>query len=86
MKVLIVRFSSIGDIVLTTPVIRGVKKQLNAEVHVLTKKAFAPVLVANPYIDRLWLMNEKIEELLTPFGRKSSITSSISTTTCARPS
>jgi len=63
MKVLIVRFSSIGDIVLTTPVIRGVKKQLDAEVHVLTKKAFAPVLVANPYIDRLWLMNEKIEEL-----------------------
>jgi ADP-heptose:LPS heptosyltransferase len=33
MKVLVVRFSSIGDIVLTTPVIRGLKKQLGAEVH-----------------------------------------------------
>ena len=28
MKVLVVRFSSIGDIVLTTPVVRGLKKQL----------------------------------------------------------
>lgn len=64
MKVLIVRFSSIGDIVLTTPVIRGLKQQLKAEVHVLTKKAFAPVLQANPYIDRLWLMHENMEELV----------------------
>ena len=39
MKILIVRFSSIGDIVLTTPVIRCVKQQLpNVEVHLLTKK------------------------------------------------
>ena len=34
MKVLIIRLSSIGDIVLTTPVIRCVKQQLiDAEVH-----------------------------------------------------
>lgn len=64
MKVLIVRFSSIGDIVLTTPVIRGLKKQVKAEVHFLTKKSFRPVLEANSYIDRLWLMDQNIEELI----------------------
>ncbi|HTR31282.1 MAG TPA: glycosyltransferase family 9 protein [Puia sp.] len=54
MKFLIIRFSSIGDIVLTTPVVRCLKKQLvTAEVHYLTKAAFKPVLEANPYIDKI---------------------------------
>jgi len=39
-KILVIRFSSIGDIVLTTPVIRCLKKQLNVEVHYLTKTSF----------------------------------------------
>ncbi len=39
MKFLIIRFSSIGDIVLTTPVVRCLKQQVaGAEVHYLTKK------------------------------------------------
>ena len=49
MKILIIRFSSIGDIVLTTPVIRCLKNQLSAaEVHYLTKPAFRPVLGMGP--------------------------------------
>lgn len=57
MKFLIIRFSSIGDIVLTTPVIRCLKKQIvTAQVHYLTKSAFRPVLDANPYIDRIHCM------------------------------
>jgi len=62
-KILVVRFSSIGDIVLTTPVIRALKKQLGAEVHYLTKKAFTPVLVHNPYIDKLWTIEKGIDEV-----------------------
>jgi ADP-heptose:LPS heptosyltransferase len=51
---LIIRFSSIGDIVLTTPLIRCLKKQVEgAAVHFLTKPAFAPVLRANPWIDHI---------------------------------
>ncbi|MEO1624563.1 MAG: glycosyl transferase, partial [Bacteroidota bacterium] len=46
MKILIVRFSSIGDIVLTTPVARCLKTQLGAEVHFLTKEGYADLLVA----------------------------------------
>lgn len=63
-KILLLRFSSIGDIVLTTPVVRALKQQLGAEVHFLTKKAYAPVLRHNPYIDRLWLMERDVAELI----------------------
>ena len=53
MKILIIRFSSIGDIVLTTPLIRCVKQQVkDAEVHFLLKKSFDAVLENNPFIDR----------------------------------
>ena len=55
MKILLIRFSSIGDIVLTTPVVRCLKKQLNAEVHYLTKKAYYSMLSQNPYIDKVHL-------------------------------
>jgi ADP-heptose:LPS heptosyltransferase len=57
MKFLVIRFSSIGDIVLTTPVVRCLKKQLvTAEVHYLTKASFRPILEANPYIDKIYCL------------------------------
>ncbi|MEM9930837.1 MAG: glycosyltransferase family 9 protein [Bacteroidota bacterium] len=62
-KVLIIRFSSIGDIVLTTPVIRCLKQQTAYEVHFLTKQSFAGVLRDNPYIDRLWTITKDVKEL-----------------------
>jgi heptosyltransferase-2 len=53
-KFLVVRFSSIGDIVLTSPVVRHLKQQVeDAEIHYLTKSSYAPLLEANPYIDRI---------------------------------
>lgn len=51
MKILVIRLSSIGDIVMMTPVVRCLKKQLHAEVHFLTKAVFAPLVESNPYID-----------------------------------
>ncbi len=62
-KILIVRFSSIGDIVLTTPVIRCVKQQTGAEVHFLTKASFAATLKHNPYVDRLWTIRKDIGDI-----------------------
>lgn len=65
MKILIVRFSSIGDVVLTTPVVRCLKQQLNGvTIHYITKKAFLPVLVNNPYIDRLITIEKSVAEVL----------------------
>lgn len=63
-RILIIRFSSIGDIVLTTPVIRAAKEQIKgAEVHFLTKKQFAPLLEANPNIDQLHTIERHIDEV-----------------------
>jgi ADP-heptose:LPS heptosyltransferase len=64
-KILIIRFSSIGDIVLTTPVIRCLKKQLpETEIHFLTRKSFAAVLKANPYIDKLHLLDKDLPGMI----------------------
>jgi len=63
-KILIIRFSSIGDIVLTTPVIRCLQQQLGAEVHFLTKASFAGVLKANPYLHKIWTIDKKVSEVL----------------------
>lgn len=66
-KILIIRFSSIGDIVLTTPVIRCVKKQFpDAEVHYVTKEVFKNILIHNPYIDKVHTFKEDISELYEP--------------------
>ncbi|MDC3105199.1 glycosyl transferase, partial [bacterium] len=51
LKILVVRFSSIGDIVLTTPVVRILKTHKNAEVHFLTKREYSSLMENNPYID-----------------------------------
>lgn len=64
-KVLIIRFSSIGDIVLTTPVIRAVKEQLKgAELHFLTKTSFKPVIEGNPHIDKIYAIEKRIGEVM----------------------
>lgn len=64
-KVLIIRFSSIGDIVLTSPVVRCLKTQSpGTEIHYLTKKQYQPVLSSNPYIDRTWLFDDDFEGLI----------------------
>lgn len=64
-KFLIIRFSSIGDIVLTSPVIRCLKKQLpDAEVHFLTKAAFATIVENNPYIDKVHVLTSSWETMM----------------------
>lgn len=65
MKVLIIRFSSIGDIVLTTPVVRTVKTQVdNAEVHFATKIQFKSIFDANPYIDKMHYLEDSLPALV----------------------
>ncbi len=65
LKFLIIRFSSIGDIVLTTPVIRCLKKQVpDAAVHFLTKNSFRSVVEHNPYIDKLHVLAHSWELMM----------------------
>jgi ADP-heptose:LPS heptosyltransferase len=64
-KFLILRFSSIGDIVLTTPVIRCLKEQYpDAEVHYATKKSYKSLLENNPYIDKVFVLENGLNELV----------------------
>jgi ADP-heptose:LPS heptosyltransferase len=70
-KILIVRFSSIGDIVLTSPVLRCLKKQLpNCEVHYATKKRFESLLINNPYIDKLHLLDGNLTAFANDLKRE----------------
>jgi ADP-heptose:LPS heptosyltransferase len=65
MKILIIRFSSIGDIVLTTPLLRCIKQQLpTATLHYITKEAFSEALGNNPYIDRIYTFSKSPSECL----------------------
>jgi len=63
LKFLIIRFSSIGDIVLTTPVIRCLRKKYSqATIHYLTKKKFATILQSNPYLDKVLLLEDNFNK------------------------
>lgn len=62
-KILIIRFSSIGDIVLTSPIIRCLKKQLpNAQIHYLTKENYKNILSSNPYITKIHTLKHSIAD------------------------
>jgi ADP-heptose:LPS heptosyltransferase len=64
-KFLILRFSSIGDIVLTTPVIRCLKQQVvGAEIHFATKKSYKTLVENNPYINKYFLLEKADNELI----------------------
>ena len=53
-KILILRLSSIGDVILTTPLIRAVRERFpQAEITFLVKGEFADLIRHNPRIDRL---------------------------------
>ena len=64
-KVLVIRFSSIGDIVLTSPIVRCMAKQLDVEIHFLTKNKFKSILQHNPYIDKLFGIDKNVNEVVT---------------------
>ncbi len=64
-KFLLIRFSSIGDIVLTTPVIRCLKKKYpEAEIHYLTKKSFAGIVTSNPHVHKVHCLENDLLETI----------------------
>ena len=63
LKFLIVRFSSIGDIVLTSPVLRILKNQKQAIIHYLTKEEYSSLLANNPNIDKLYSIQHSVIEI-----------------------
>jgi ADP-heptose:LPS heptosyltransferase len=71
-KFLIIRFSSIGDVVLTSPVVRCLKTQVkNAEVHYVTKSRYAHLVNSNPYIDKVHLLGGSMGELMARLQKEN---------------
>lgn len=65
MKVLVVRFSSIGDIILTSPVLRCLAQQVpGAEVHVLTKGTFKDLVAHSPYVKRVHTITDDLQAVM----------------------
>jgi len=66
MKILIIRFSSMGDIVLTTPVIHSLKQEYpGAKLDYLTKSEYADIIVHNPDIDTIIKFNRNKDSIIS---------------------
>ena len=53
-RILLVRFSSLGDVLLTTPLIRALRaRHPEATLTAVTKEIWAPLLSANPHLDEV---------------------------------
>lgn len=64
-KFLVIRFSSIGDIVLTSPVVRTIKLQIeDSEVHYCTKIGYQTLVKDNPYIDKCFFLEKDLNDLI----------------------
>ena len=63
MKILVVRFSSLGDVVLSTPVPRLLKEKFpKSEIHFITKKAYSSIYSNNKNIDKVINFNNNLYE------------------------
>ncbi|MBK7094332.1 MAG: glycosyltransferase family 9 protein [Saprospiraceae bacterium] len=71
MKVLIIRLSSIGDIILTSAAIKYAKLYLDAEVHYLTKKSNESLIRQNPYIDKVYLFDNDLNEIIKQLSEEN---------------
>ena len=65
-RILVIRFSSLGDLVLTTPLYRELRQAFpNAKITLLTSDGFGKVLVNNPHLDHILFhpRHERFSEL-----------------------
>jgi ADP-heptose:LPS heptosyltransferase len=75
-KLLVVRFSAMGDIVLTSPVVRMLKQQAGAEIHFLTKEMYSDLWISNPYVSKIYTIKKDLHEVL-PLLKKENYTAII---------
>ena len=59
-KFLIIRFSSIGDIIQCMGIIGGIKKHFpHATIHWVTRQDMAPILAIDDRIDQIWPFDKR---------------------------
>jgi ADP-heptose:LPS heptosyltransferase len=72
LKILVVRFSSIGDIVLTTPILRCLKQQLkDVELHYVTKHSFLSVIENNIYVDKVFAIKDSLKDVIPQLKKEN---------------
>ncbi len=65
MRLLFIRFSSIGDIVLTSSAVRCAKKQIpGVEIHFLTKESMKDLVTNNPFIDHCHFLGNDMQDTI----------------------
>lgn len=63
-KILVVRLSSLGDVILTTPIYRSLKKSnKDIIIHTVVLDAYKDVLKTNPYINSVWEYSKNSEAI-----------------------
>ena len=69
LRILCVRFSSIGDVLLTTPLVRALhRRHPEAELYFVTKRAMAPLVVENPHLTDVFALGP--DEPLGDFAQR----------------
>ena len=64
LKILVIRFSSIGDIILTTPILRCLKSHLNCDIDFLTNRKYQNLLLSNPNIRDIYSLKDKSNDTI----------------------
>ncbi|MGB9797395.1 MAG: glycosyltransferase family 9 protein, partial [bacterium] len=60
-RALVIRMSSLGDLILSTPVAEAIKKEIpNAFLAWIVEKNNAPILTNNPYVDEILIWDKSI--------------------------
>jgi len=63
-KILVVRLSSMGDIVLTTPLLKALKRRFpQAKIAFLTKRQYRDLLLHNPDLDEIFTWEDDLSSL-----------------------
>ncbi len=71
MKILFLRFSSIGDIILTTPALRAAKQQIpNAEIHIAVKSQYSKILEENPNVSKVHKLEKDLKSLISDLKKE----------------
>jgi len=63
-KILVIRLSSLGDIILSFPLLKKLKEKFpEAEIHFLTKKNYEEIVSINPNVDKVILLDKSLTNL-----------------------
>jgi len=67
-RILLIRLKGIGDVILSTPLFRALRKKFpEAEIHLLTRSFCEPVVRHNPYLNKVIVHPEKSASLMEMF-------------------